>query len=174
MSISKNYELMYIASPELTKEADMENLKQQVSQEIAKFKGKIIASESWGKKRLAYSIKKQWEGYYNVVSFSLVENKLSQLDKILKLEPKILRCLITKYDHKTVRSKPKRLAVKKLDKLEEEKTALVIEQAKRKIAASRKLDKQTAVKTKADLNSEKISLEELDKKIDEVLEKELM
>lgn len=89
------YELMIVLSPELDEESQ-KKLREKIKSEIAKAKGEMISEDFWGKRKLAYEIKHQSEGIYDVFTLKLAPDKLSMLDKKLKLEEKVMRFLITK------------------------------------------------------------------------------
>jgi len=57
------YEVLFIADPNLG-EAELDTLTAQVQGYIEKEGGKVQRVEKWGKKRLAYVVKKQREGSY--------------------------------------------------------------------------------------------------------------
>ena len=90
-----NYELMIILSPELDEEKQ-KKLREKIKDEISKVKGEVVSEDFWGKRKLAYEIKHKTEGIYDVFTLKLVPDKLSTLDKRLKLEEKIMRFLISR------------------------------------------------------------------------------
>ena len=53
MSQNRDYELVYIVSPE-TSEQDIADLHTQVEQIVQRFQGTIEKSENWGRRKLAY------------------------------------------------------------------------------------------------------------------------
>ncbi len=90
----KTYELMTIAKSELTDQGAKE-LATQVQDLIKSFDGKIIKDDFWGKRKLAYEIKHDSEGYYDVVTFELSTEALLKFKQKLNLVPNILRYLVT-------------------------------------------------------------------------------
>jgi small subunit ribosomal protein S6 len=67
---------------------------------IEKSKGSIKNTEIWGVKRLAYPIKHQENGFYVLVYFNSDTKPLSELDRLNKINDKILRHLIVKTGEK--------------------------------------------------------------------------
>ena len=55
--------------------------------------GEIIDIEDWGRKRLAYMIKKSKIGYYIIFQFNAYPQTISTLEKFYKLDENILRYL---------------------------------------------------------------------------------
>jgi small subunit ribosomal protein S6 len=56
----------------------------------------IIATDMWGKRRLAYEIEHLSEGYYTVVTFEAESELIDEVDRMLSLADPVLR-------HKVVR-----------------------------------------------------------------------
>ena len=63
MSTARQYELVYIAPPEITEDA-LAELHQQVAAVVERFGGNIEKTENWGRRKLAYEINHQREGVY--------------------------------------------------------------------------------------------------------------
>jgi small subunit ribosomal protein S6 len=51
-------------------------------------------TESWGRRRLAYPIKSQWEGYYVVQQLRMAPERVLDLERNLKLSEDVMRHLI--------------------------------------------------------------------------------
>lgn len=73
---------------------------------IEKIKGLIESSatlekiEEWGKKRLAYEIDDQKEGYYTLVQFTATPEFPAELERIYKITEGVIKYLIVKRDEK--------------------------------------------------------------------------
>lgn len=52
----------------------------------------------WGKKRLAYPIKKQQEGFYALITLKISPDAIKELDRILSLRTIVLRHLVVAAD----------------------------------------------------------------------------
>ncbi len=63
----RNYELAYIADPDLDEQALL-SLEEKVKGWIQAAGGEVVKIDRWGKRRLAYSIKKRVEGFYTIVT----------------------------------------------------------------------------------------------------------
>lgn len=95
----KNYELVLIFDPSLDdKSADEELAK--ITSIIEKSNGAIQKTDIWGIKRLAYPIKHQDNGFYVLIYFSSDSQTLAELDRLNKINDRILRHLIVKTDTK--------------------------------------------------------------------------
>lgn len=53
--------------------------------------GEITGLDRWGRKRFAYPIAKQTEGYYLVVTFKAEPGAIAELDRTLSLADEVLR-----------------------------------------------------------------------------------
>lgn len=91
----KSYELMLIFDPSLEENVITEELS-KITSIIEKEKGEILNKDIWGIKKLAYPIKRQDNGFYAVLYFNSDAGVLSELDRLNKINDKILRHLIVK------------------------------------------------------------------------------
>ncbi|RKU11265.1 30S ribosomal protein S6 [Candidatus Poribacteria bacterium] len=92
----KTYELMLIITPdheENEAEALIENVKG-----IIENSANIIHTDVWGKRRLAYPIRKRSEGYYVVYVFECEPSFVAQLNQSLRVIEAILRHMIVLYE----------------------------------------------------------------------------
>lgn len=62
--------------------------------------GTIDTVDDWGKRRLAYPINKEVEGYYTLISFTSAPAFTAELDRIYKITDGVLRSLIIKKEIK--------------------------------------------------------------------------
>ncbi len=92
------YETLFIALPSLTEE-QVDKLVEKVTSTIESQEGKIRKIDKWGKRVLAYPIKKLNEGIYVLIEFELEKSKVSELDRRMKLDESILRHIIVNLDH---------------------------------------------------------------------------
>lgn len=88
----QQYETTFIVNPHLSQE-DTEACIQKYVQWIEKNGGKVKRVERWGKRRLAYEIKKQQYGFYAYIRFEAEGSLCQELGKTLKLDENILRSL---------------------------------------------------------------------------------
>jgi len=90
-----NYEGLFIIKPDL-KEEDAKNVCKVISDSVGKNGGSIKKEEVWGKRQLAYPVKKFKEGFYYKLDFTVQSNAISKLEAGYKLNADILRAMITK------------------------------------------------------------------------------
>lgn len=95
MNTLKKYEGVFIFVPNLEEEvrkAEMDRIRSIVES----FKGTVEKFEEWGQRRLAYEIKKTKEGYYAIMNFTSDADAVNEIDRISKINEKMLRHMITK------------------------------------------------------------------------------
>ena len=85
-----DYELMVILDPE-TDERTVAPSLEAFLEVIRKDGGTIENLDIWGKRRLAYEIKKKSEGIYAVVNFTSSADATVELDRQLKLSEAVMR-----------------------------------------------------------------------------------
>lgn len=91
----RDYELMLIISPTLETEAEEEVLGKALKI-IEGNGGAIEKSDKWGKKRLAYPIRKFEDGSYHVVKFKGEKETVAELDRVMGITDQVLRSMIVK------------------------------------------------------------------------------
>lgn len=84
------YELMVIMDPEV-EERTVEPSLDQFLAVIRNDGGSIESVDIWGKRRLAYEIKKKNEGIYAVVNFTATPAATAELDRQLRLNEGVMR-----------------------------------------------------------------------------------
>jgi len=91
----KDFELMLVIDATLDSEAT-EKVIAKVEKLIEKNGGKIEKSEKWGKRRLAFPIKKHDEGYYYIIIFNGEGKTVNEIDRVLKITDEILRHMLVR------------------------------------------------------------------------------
>ncbi|WP_301860727.1 30S ribosomal protein S6 [uncultured Megasphaera sp.] len=90
------YEVMFIAKP--LEEAEVDPIVEFVSNLLTKNACKIENVDRWGKRHLAYPVKKQADGYYVLINFEADPATIKELDRVMKIRDEILKHLIVKID----------------------------------------------------------------------------
>lgn len=109
----RDYELLFIISPLRSSEEDVNATMSRIQQSLAGISGEITSVEQtapWGRRKLAYPIRRYAEGeasrrsfnegYYVLVRFNLPTTQLNEFERQLKLNDAIIRHLITVVDHR--------------------------------------------------------------------------
>ena len=93
----RNYELVVIFDPSLEEEAVDKELS-KITSLLEKGKCKVSNIDKWGVRKLAYAIKQKENGYYVIVYFNGKSSVIPELDRINKINDKILRHMVVKSD----------------------------------------------------------------------------
>ena len=93
----KAYELLFFVAPSLDPETRLAVMK-RIDTTIAEGAGKVDSVDEWGKRRLAYEINKETEGYYALINFTCEASFTAELDRVYKITDGVLRSLIVKKD----------------------------------------------------------------------------
>ncbi len=88
----KKYELVLVFSLSKGEEA-VETLKAKFT-DLIKANGTLGEVEEWGKRKLAYPINYETEGYYVIVQFESEESFPAELDRVINITDGVLRSLI--------------------------------------------------------------------------------
>ncbi len=101
--IINSYETIVVVSAKNGEEAAqevVERVKGVISQH-----GTLESVDSWGKRRLAYPIEKQAEGYYTLINFKSTPDFTAELDRRYQINDQILRTIIVKKDPRHMTTK---------------------------------------------------------------------
>ncbi|MFI2704894.1 30S ribosomal protein S6 [Cellulosimicrobium composti] len=93
----RQYELMIILDPEIEERTVAPSLDKYLSV-IKTDGGTVDKVDIWGRRRLAYDIKKKSEGIYAVVDFTSTSDTAKELDRQLGLNEAVLRTKILRTD----------------------------------------------------------------------------
>lgn len=88
------YESVIIINPNLEAEA-IKTLIEKISNLINN-NGKVESVEEIGKKRLAYEIKKNKEGYYVVFKFEAKPELIAELERIYRITDEVIKFIVVK------------------------------------------------------------------------------
>lgn len=69
----------------------IKNLIEKVKETITTNDGEILEVEDWGRKRLAYQVKKSKIGYYSIFRFNSSPDLIPKLERYYQLDESILR-----------------------------------------------------------------------------------
>ncbi|HEY5649091.1 MAG TPA: 30S ribosomal protein S6 [Nitrospiria bacterium] len=90
-----NYESIFIARPNLSEEVSG-RLLDKMKSVVEKNGGALIQAENWGKKRLAYEVKKERKGTYFVLRYSGTGALINELERNFRVDDSVLKFLTVK------------------------------------------------------------------------------
>jgi small subunit ribosomal protein S6 len=97
MSTTRQYELVYIVTPEAS-DQEVADLHTQIEQIIQRFSGTLDKTENWGRRKLAYEIGHHREGTYVVETISGSGELMKEIDRRLRVIDQVIRHLIVRVD----------------------------------------------------------------------------
>ncbi|MCX8056124.1 MAG: 30S ribosomal protein S6 [Ignavibacteria bacterium] len=95
------YETVIIVSASLEDE-DIEKILKRYEEFFKNNNVEILEIEKWGRKRMAYHIKKIRTGYYFLIRFKSEGNFIKKFERALQIDEQILRYLTVKLDKKAL------------------------------------------------------------------------
>ena len=97
MSETRQYELVYVVSPEITEEGVTE-LHERIAEIVGQLGGSIDKTDNWGRRRLAYEIDRHREGTYVIELITGPGTLVTELGRRLRVMEQLLRHLIVRVD----------------------------------------------------------------------------
>lgn len=95
----RNYELSVVLFPTLSEEDKVAAL-EKVKELIVRFGGEITNVDDWGKRKLAYEIEKQREGFYYFIQFNAETSAPAEIESRIRIMETVLRYLIVSLEDK--------------------------------------------------------------------------
>ena len=92
------YEVVYIFDSQLTDESVQEKLDRYHEQLTSQGSGEVTAVDHWGRRQLAFPIRKQTNGYYVIVQCTVASEALPEFERLLKLDEELLRYLVVLHE----------------------------------------------------------------------------
>lgn len=84
------YELMIIMDAGV-EESNVAERVEQITQNVKAHGGNVKTEDRWGKRRFAYEINHQHEGYYLVLEFVTETREMGTLERLLRLADDVVR-----------------------------------------------------------------------------------
>lgn len=104
------YEVTVLYDPDL--EIDLEKAEAKVTKIFTNSEGKVVNTDNWGKRKLAYPIKKNDHAVYVFYTVEMPAEGVNKVEKTLNITDEVIRFLITKPDLKAIAKAEAEKAVK--------------------------------------------------------------
>lgn len=157
---NKLYEIAYFISPDLGDEEAVAYTA-TIKNAITKANGEVQKEEGLHKRRLAHPLNHKKQGYFGYMHFVMDAQKIQPMSRALSLDKTILRHMIIAVDNKQIVQMQKPAQ----NIMAQEKTK---KDAADKEAVEKAIFKEGAVSAQEE---KKVEIEELDKKLEEILNK---
>ncbi len=99
-----SYELTYILRP--LDEPALTAVNERIANMIAASGGEITARNDWGKRHLAYPIRKLNEGIYVALQVNLPTQAVRAVERALQLNDDVLRYLVVRAEEQQAQAQP--------------------------------------------------------------------
>jgi small subunit ribosomal protein S6 len=93
----RTYEVVFISAPN-TAEGDLSKITTQLENVITEKGGKLAKIDSWGRRKLAYRIKKFDEGIYTLLHIEGTGQEISEVERRLRVTDFVIRHLTVRTD----------------------------------------------------------------------------
>ncbi|MBL8203108.1 MAG: 30S ribosomal protein S6 [Blastocatellia bacterium] len=93
----RTYEIVYIVVPNTTDD-DLAKLNSQLEKVVADLGGKIVKTDLWGRKKLAYKIGKYEEGVYVVLYIEGSGKEIAEVERRLRVNDAVIRHMTVRTD----------------------------------------------------------------------------
>lgn len=154
------YELFYLIGA--SREAEVPKIKEEIESLVKKAGGEFSEKETMEKRRLAYEIKHETHGIYIAQRFELESEKIESLSKKINLYPNIARFIMSRADElPELKSKEERIS-------EAMAKSAVVREPEKKVEP-KKEEKKAEVKEKEKEEVKKPGEDDIDKKLEEIL-----
>jgi len=90
------YESVIIINPSLEDEAIKATVKS--FEDLINKEGKVLETNEVGRKKLAYEIKKNKEGYYVVYTFEAKPDSIKELERIYRITDEVIKFIVVRLE----------------------------------------------------------------------------
>ncbi|MEW5724767.1 MAG: 30S ribosomal protein S6 [Thermodesulfobacteriota bacterium] len=84
----RRYETLVLLSPDLAEE-EHEQAKKKLTDIIEKMSGRLVRLEDWGRRRLAYPVRKQMYGVYVLMDYMGTPELLGELERNMRIDERV-------------------------------------------------------------------------------------
>lgn len=110
----RTYEVLFIADPNLS-EPDVDKLTETVQGYAEKEGAKTQKVEKWGKKRLAYNIRKHQEGYYVLIVVEGKATLVKEVERRIRVTDGVVKFITVRVDEELRKAESRRAARAKVE-----------------------------------------------------------
>lgn len=93
----RQYETGFVLSPALSEEETTQFI-QQMAEIVAQRKGRMVKQDVWGKRRLAYPIKRHEDGFYVFFTYDGPGDISTEMERRFKQTDSVIRFMTVKKD----------------------------------------------------------------------------
>lgn len=94
---TREYETIYIVNPDVPPET-LEQITTRLTGVVDRLKGKLLRAESWGRRKLAYPVRKHRKGTYVYLRYLGYSNMVHELERNMRMLEPVLKYLTVKVE----------------------------------------------------------------------------
>jgi small subunit ribosomal protein S6 len=94
---AREYETIFIVHPD-TPSDTMDQIAERITDVVKRLNGKLLKAENWGKRRLAYSVKKQQSGHYIYVRYLGYSDMVHEVERNLRMIEPVIKHITVKIE----------------------------------------------------------------------------
>jgi small subunit ribosomal protein S6 len=91
------YEVVFITRPDVATDR-VSSLTERYSKLVTDAKGKVIKTEQWGLRTLAYTMNKHRKGYYTLLGCQMPGSVVTEMERQMKLSDDVIRFMTVKVE----------------------------------------------------------------------------
>lgn len=88
--MNNNYEVVFIARPDAGDDI-IKGIIQKAKDTVESLNSQVVKVEEWGKRKMAYPIRKYSDGYYVLLNISANPAACKEVERILRLNEDVIR-----------------------------------------------------------------------------------
>ncbi len=93
----RKYEVFFIVDPDLSDD-DAKSLEQKLKDVVQREGGRVLTYSSWGKRKLAYPVKKRTRGHYFLMEIAGDPDLPVELERNMRLDDRVLKFITVKLE----------------------------------------------------------------------------
>lgn len=91
----RDYELLLVINPEVGEE-NLPTVLERVNKYVTDRGGEVIKTDPWGRRRLAYPIRRFLEGQYVLTNLKVEPRRVAEIEANLRLQEDVLRHMMVR------------------------------------------------------------------------------
>lgn len=97
MKYVRSYEMVVILKADIE---DGKAASEEIAEVVRGLGAEVEKVDLWGKKKFAYPIDKQLEGFYILYTFKLDPSQVKEMERLLSLRDKVIRQMVVNLEEK--------------------------------------------------------------------------
>ncbi len=93
----RKYEVFFIVDPDLSDD-DTQSLEEKLKDVVVREGGKVLTYSSWGKRKLAYPVKKRTRGHYFLMEIAGGPDLPLELERNMRIDDRVLKFITVKLE----------------------------------------------------------------------------